>query len=202
MARAQAGDIIVDMKPTFGHCAIVTGNWNMKLSASVGSTGVPGGLGVIHATSGGVIAGDWSNGRAYCFRARRISSEELKVIQEVAEAIQTGGGGGAPSTEYGACRAIFKSWSAPGKFGTGARARLDKYRERLGKDRQVLKNVFCSELVIVAYQLGLKVNEAHEGWIPLDGKHTLPGTLKRWFDANMARWQHMGFVEDASLALK
>jgi hypothetical protein len=65
----------------------------------------------------------------------------------------------------------------------------------------VLKNVYCSELVVVAYQLGLHLNQAHAAWIDLDGKHTLPSTLKSWMARHATNWTCVGVITDTTLEL-
>lgn len=59
----------------------------------------------------------------------------------------------------------------------GARERRLKYRTRLNYHQGVVKNVYCSELVILSYQLGLG-DENHALFIKKDSKHTLPKTLR------------------------
>lgn len=188
MARAQACDIIIDMKPTFGHCGIVTGLFGGK------GTAMPSGLEVLHATSRGIVEGMWGNGRAYCYRSNHLTRQEGASIQNVAMEIKA-------AAEYGAARAIFKSWSGSSSFGKGALERLTKYRTRMQNHQGVLKNVYCSELVVVAYQLGLQIDRTHRAWIDLDGKHTLPSTLKTWLDRHATDWTCVGVVTDESLEL-
>jgi hypothetical protein len=188
MAKAQACDIIIDMKPTFGHCGIVTGVFTTKSAA------VPTGLEVIHATSVGIIEGLWENGRAFCFRANGLTRAQASDIQSTAREIKA-------AASYGASRAIFKSWSGSSSFGKGALTRLQKYQTRMQNHQGVLKNVYCSELVVVAYQLGLHLDQTNGAWIGLDGKHTLPSTLKTWLTRHAAAWTCMGVVRDNSLEL-
>ncbi len=72
-----------------------------------------------------------------------LTKTEANAIQKIAEQIME-------SAEYGASRAFFKSWSGSSSFGSGARERLLKYRTRLNNHQGVVKNVYCSELVILA----------------------------------------------------
>lgn len=185
---ARACDIIIDTKPLFGHCAIVTGNFNMRSSA------IPSGSGVIHATAVGVVDGMWGNGKAYCYRATSLTRAEAAKIDKVAREIYFG-------ANYSIGRAVFKSWSGSSTFGDSAQERLEKYRTRMENHQGVLKNVYCSELVTVAYQLGLNIDRSNNSWIDLDGKHTLPSTLKSWLDRNATNWRCMGTITDSSLAL-
>lgn len=188
MPRAQACDIIIDMKPTFGHCGLVTGNFVNKAAT------MPTGQQVLHAVSEGVIEGGWGNGRAFCFRSAALTRVEAERIQNVANEIKG-------AAQYGAARAIFKSWTGSSKFGSGAFERLYKYRTNMQNSQGVLKNVYCSELVVVAYQLGLQINRQNTSWIDLDGKHTLPSTLKTWLTGRPINWTCMGVVTDDTLEL-
>lgn len=70
------------------------------------------------------------------------------------------------------------------KFGTGAQARLMKYRSR---PNLTPKNVICSEMCVLAYQLSMKENDP--GFIKLDAKHTLPSDLMKYFlGAGRSHW--------------
>jgi len=193
MAKAQACDIIIDMKPTFGHCGIVTGNWSPRTASAEAGT-MPPGQEVIHATKDGIVENSWGNGRAFCYRSNTLARRDAEDIQKAAQEIKG-------AAEYGACRAIFKSWSGTSAFGKGALARLQKYQTRMQNHQGVLKNVYCSELVVVAYQLGLHLNQQHAAWINLDGKHTLPNTLKTWLDNRATDWTCVGVITDATLEL-
>ena len=72
MPKAKACDIIIDTKPYFGHCGIVTGNFNVR------SNVIPNGSDVIHATRKGVVETTWENGKANCFRAMNLSRAEAQ----------------------------------------------------------------------------------------------------------------------------
>jgi len=65
------------------------------------------------------------------------------------------------------------------KFGTGAEARLIKYRARQG---MAPKNVICSEMCVLAYQLAMRETDA--GFPKLDAKHTLPKDLMKYFNGS------------------
>ena len=73
--------------------------------------------------------------------------------------------------------------------------RLAKYRERLRNAQGVVKNVYCSELVILSYQLacikGDTIDEANRMFIRLDGKHTWPSTLRRYLKSHIG-WSTLG----------
>ncbi|MFT8244427.1 hypothetical protein [Roseomonas sp. BN140053] len=60
-------------------------------------------------------------------------------------------------------------------FGTGAQGRLHKYA---GRPDMKPKNVICSELCVLAYQLCLRENDA--AFPRLDAKHTTPSVLFRY----------------------
>ena len=193
MPSAQACDIIIDTKPTFGHCGIVTGIFNGK------ATEVPRGHEVLHATNSGIVEGSWGNGRAFCFRSNHITRAEAERVQRVSFEIRD-------AASYGAARAVFKSWSGSSTFGKGAKSRLEKYQQRMENHQGVLKNVYCSELVVVAYQLGLqtdstRIETTHRAWIELDGKHTLPSTLRSWLQRHPTNWTCVGVVTGADLEL-
>ena len=70
-------------------------------------------------------------------------------------------------------------------FGSRARARLSKYR---GRPDTAPRNVNCAELVILAYQLVVGMEEESYGFIKLDAKHTTPGTLAHYL-YNNPFWQ-------------
>jgi hypothetical protein len=155
---------------------------------------VPDGKKVVHATSRGVREDDWGNGAAFCFRAKNLSEKESRKIEWVAQEITN-------AAEYGIARAVFKSWSGSSSFGSGALKRLEKYRTRMTNNQGTLTNVYCSELVVVAFQLGLDINTSHPSWIALDGKHTLPKTLKTWLERAPTQWQCVGKITGPSLTL-
>ncbi len=188
MPKAKACDIIIDTKPYFGHCGIVTGNFNII------SNVIPNGIEVIHATKKGIVETTWENGKAYCFRAVNLSRSEAQKIQHVSNEIKG-------AAEYGASRAIFKSWAGSSSFDGSALERLEKYQKRMTSHQGVLKNVYCSELVVLAYQLGLNINQSHLSWINLDGKHTLPSTLKSWLEEFPTKWKFEGYIKDSTMEL-
>lgn len=188
METAQACDILIDSESMFGHCGIVTGSFNGS------PLGIPKGSMVIHATIKGVIEDMWRNGKAFCYRAKNLNRQESLKIQRTAERIKAG-------ADYSIYRAVFKSWAGSSAFEEGALDRLKKYRDRLPTDQTIIKNVYCSELVIVAYQLGLNIDQSNRSWIDLDGKHSLPSTLKSWLDQHPDDWCCKGIVTDETLTL-
>lgn len=75
------------------------------------------------------------------------------------------------------------------KFGLGAQARLLKYRSRANL---APKNVICSEMCVLAYQLSMQENDAC--FIRLDAKHTLPSDLMKYFvGEGRAYWQLVAY---------
>lgn len=112
-----------------------------------------------------------------------LTKDELAAIENIAEKIME-------SAAYGSGRACFKSWSGTSSFGNGARERLTKYRNRLENHQGLVKNVYCSELVIFSYQLSLG-DENHRLFIKKDGKHTLPKTLRDYLRTN-GNWNEIG----------
>ncbi|WBA81667.1 hypothetical protein [Endozoicomonas sp. GU-1] len=59
-------------------------------------------------------------------------------------------------------------------FGDAARRRLEKYQNR---SQLTPKNVICSEMATLLYQLFVIEEDESMGFIKLDAKHSLPGTL-------------------------
>lgn len=171
----KSGDIFINtstFKPA--HCGIVVD-----------------GLDIIHATGKGIVSTDidlWGS-EAEVFRpAPVLSKDEAGQVTNIAVEIKA-------SATYGITRAGIKSTFSTHNVGGGTRARLEKYRERLKNDQGVVKHVYCSELVILCYQLawiaGDAINEGHRLFIQLDGKHTWPSTLRRYLKGNN-NWAFLG----------
>lgn len=189
--ECDAGDILISTKG-FGHAGVGICNlFGPKKSAN----GPPGrAVEVMHAVNSGVVEG-WGL-KAFIYRPNNLTHDEARKITTIAGEIKAG-------AEYGAARAIFKSWTGSSTFGTGAQGRLKKYRERLklndtaagkgGKTVPIVKHVFCSEFVILCYQLAL--GEDHPLFIKLDGLHTLPSGLKTYLDGKSDVWRMVGEVE-------
>ncbi len=166
----KAGDLLINtstFKPA--HCGIVVKNQD-----------------IIHATNKGIVSTDvdiWGQ-EADLFRpAVDLSDEDAAAIDGIANEIRD-------SASYGLGRAVFKSTFSLGYAGSGLQKRLSKYRERLQNHQGVVKNVYCSELVILCYQL-FRNNDDHPLFIKLDGKHTWPSTLRRYLKGN-TNWKHLG----------
>jgi len=141
---------------------------------------------VIHATSDGILMDYldlWQN-EAEIFRpTAELGKDELTKVTGIAREIKN-------SATYGMLRAGFKSTFSSGSVGTGLQKRLEKYRERLKNHQGVVKHVYCSELVILCYQLGFPTDR-HRLFIDLDGKHTWPSTLRRYLKGTI-HWTHLG----------
>lgn len=169
-ALMKPGDVLINtstFKPA--HCGIV-----IK------------GLGVIHATSKGIKEDDidlWGN-EADVFRPTvDLTDDEVNKVCSIAVEIQN-------SATYGMARAAFKSTFSTHTAGSGLQKRLEKYRERLKNHQGVVKHVYCSELVILCYQLAWETDR-HRLFIDLDGKHTWPSTLRRYLKGTI-HWQYLG----------
>jgi hypothetical protein len=83
---------------------------------------------------------------------------------------------GGPSAGIGITGRVIGAVMGSSNFGLGAKARLLKYRSRAG---QQPKNVICSEMCILAYQLCMVETDA--AFIKLDAKHSIPSTLFKYF---------------------
>jgi len=173
--RIKSGDILINtstFKPA--HCGIVVANCD-----------------VIHATGKGIKTDDidlWGS-EADMFRMTpALSVEEAAAVANIAAEILA-------SATYGMGRAGFKSTFSTHTAGPGLFKRLEKYRERLKDHQGVVKHVYCSELVILSYQLscisGDAINENDRRFIKLDGKHCWPSTLRRYLKGNAA-WSYLG----------
>jgi hypothetical protein len=173
--KVKPGDILINtstFKPA--HCGVVVT-----------------GLDVIHATGKGIKSDDidlWGS-EADMFRMTpALSDAEAAAVTNIASEIMK-------SAQYGVGRAMFKSTFSTHDAGKGLFKRLEKYRERLHNEQGVVKNVYCSELVIISYQLaciaGDAINDKDRKFIKLDGKHTWPSTLRRYLKADI-NWTYLG----------
>lgn len=169
-SKMLPGDILINNN-TFSpsHCGIVVT-----------------GLDVVHATNKAMRSDDidlWGSNADIFRPATALTAAEASKITEIAIEIKN-------SATYGMTRAGIKSTFSTHTAGGGLQKRLDKYRERLENHQGVVKHVFCSELVILSYQLAWPDN-THRLFIELDGKHTWPSTLRRYL-RNSVNWQEMG----------
>ena len=86
------------------------------------------------------------------------------------------------------------SWLASSGFGSGAQGRLQKYLGRIGSGQPLDIAVYCSEFVVLGYQLAAKGDSHAAFFIDLDAKHTLPKDLRNWLlhRSKGGSWQVMG----------
>ncbi len=88
-----------------------------------------------------------------------------------------------PTAGIGITGRVLSALMGSSNFGIGAQARLLKYRSRNG---MTPKNVICSEMCILAYQLSMQETDA--GFIKLDAKHSIPSTLLKYLKSNPTYW--------------
>lgn len=115
-----------------------------------------------------LIAADWVH--AY--------NEEDKTYGKAG----VGYSGGARGT--GVTGRVIGALLGSSKFGSGAKARLMKYRNRVG---MTPRHVICSEMAILAYQLAM--SERDRGFIKLDAKHSVPSGLFKYMIAHPNDWK-------------
>jgi hypothetical protein len=177
----QLGDILITSADnTVSHCGIVGGT----TSVNAASGRVDRADMIYHATSKGIKldeATGWVDikGGVDVFRKRGLGNLTVggkpaaKVIADAASKL-------AARCHYSPGRAIFKSWTGTSDYGSSAKGRVKKYLDRLGADGQFTIAVYCSEFVVLSYQLAAKGDEHVSFFIELDGKHTLPKDLRNW----------------------
>ena len=179
-ATIKCGDILINNN-TFSpaHCGIVVSNQD-----------------VIHATGKGIKIDDidmWGNNADMFRSATDLTTAEAGKLERIAQEIKD-------SASYGVGRAAFKSTFSTHTAAEGTHQRLNKYRERLKNHQGVVKHVYCSELVILCYQLAWiesdAINANHRLFIQLDGKHTWPSTLRRYLRSN-ANFKELGEYKKA-----
>ena len=183
MPYVQAGDILCD-NGLIGHCGIAL---RQVADGPVGDAHF-----ASHAMGGmGVHVSTWPY-RGPVFRPINITEGRLAEIHRLARMLRE-------ATQYGIGRAIFKSWSGSSTYSASARDRLQKYRDRMAafpalgehQGRLVVKNVYCSEYVVLLFQLAAP-DEDDPYFIELNAKHVLPKTLERWLRARPVLWLHVG----------
>ncbi len=194
----QLGDILITLPSNaVSHCGIVAGT--SEASAGPGRTVTRANI-VFHATSGGMLKDPLAK-----FQQDR-GKFDIYRLRQIGQAITTAPGGAAirlqdrvvavadqlvARSEYGKFRAFIRSWTGTSNFGPAAKGRMLTYLYRLNHHGTGNFAVFCSEYVILCYQLAMQGKEDAVGWIDLDGKHALPKDLRSWLVAS-AQWQHMG----------
>ncbi|MFS2011760.1 hypothetical protein ACCD06_18060 [Azospirillum sp. CT11-132] len=190
----RPGDIII-ADGTVSHCAIVIGE-KVKYSSGVRTDWM-----VLHATGfgseqprDGIKKSDVINmGAGRLFRPRAMSDAQAQAVQDTALRLHKA------SSSYGTARAVF-AWAGSTGFGTGAFGRLQKYKERLShtEHQGAVKNVFCSEFVILCYQLAFldeaqKTRQTNPLFINLDAKHSYPKHLRQYLRTNATVWEEGDF---------
>jgi hypothetical protein len=191
----QLGDILITAASnTVSHCGIVAGTTTVNRGGTIVNRPDV----VYHATSKGIKSDDatgWSarTGGVGVFRMRGLrqltvgGKPAAKLIEDAAQSL-------AARCHYSPGRAIFKSWTGTSSYGSSAKGRVKKYLERLGSDGPFTIAVYCSEFVVLSYQLAAKGDESQPFFIELDGKHALPKDLRNWLLARAkgGTWQVMG----------
>ncbi|MBR0653616.1 hypothetical protein [Plastoroseomonas arctica] len=193
----KLGDILITAASnTVSHCGLVAGT--TSINAASGRVDRPNI--VYHATSSkGVTqdeAGTWAQGRGptgvfRCKSLRFITQGGVSAEKKIADAAV------ALSTRcsYGKGRAFFKSWTGTSDYGSSAKGRVAKYLLRLGADGPFVTTLYCSEYVVLAYQIAAKGDESVGYFIDLDGKHTLPKDLRNWILQRTTpggSWEYLG----------
>ncbi|CAO3415764.1 hypothetical protein [Azospirillum endophyticum] len=191
----RPGDIIIS-DGTISHCALVIGEKVVYMRNKVRTDWA-----TLHATGfgsehprDGIKKGELTNmGRGRLFRSRTMTDPQAEALQATALRLQLA------SSSYGTARAVF-AWAGSTSFGTGAFGRLQKYKERLShtEHQGVVKNVFCSEFVILCYQLAFmddaqKTRQTNPLFINLDAKHSYPKHLREYLRKNSTHWEEGDF---------
>ncbi|WP_372398128.1 hypothetical protein ABMY26_15410 [Azospirillum sp. HJ39] len=191
----RSGDIIIS-DGTISHCALVIGEKVVYLRNKVRTDWA-----TLHATGfgsdqprNGIKKGELTNmGRGRLFRSRVMTDQQAEAVQATALRLQLA------SSSYGTSRAVF-AWAGSTSFGEGAFGRLQKYKERLShtEHQGVVKNVFCSEFVILCYQLSFlddaqKTRQTNPLFINLDAKHSYPKHLREYLRKNPTHWEEGDF---------
>ncbi|MBX3197569.1 MAG: hypothetical protein KF894_05450 [Labilithrix sp.] len=175
-SSSKCGDILINVSSkALSHCGIVVKNRD-----------------VVHATGRGMMITDvdmWGV-QSDVFRPRALLPALADAVDTIARRLQ------AQNTQYGVARAALKSWTGTSSFGSGARERLAKYRARMvvpfeDAAEAIVKHVFCSELVVLCYQLA-SADENGRHFIKLDAKHTLPKNLRAYLQNDRTYWEHIG----------
>lgn len=187
-----AGDILITDKGGAGHAGVAifdTEMFDEGILTLMRNHGQPvRANAVAHAVMGGgiEITYGWHQ-RSKIYRPRQLDLAFQERIYSVAKEMQAG-------ARYGMARAVLKSWSRSSKFSTKASDRLAKYRDRMANHQgniAIVKNVYCSEFVVLCYQLAC-ANEDDPRFINKNAKHTLPLQLKAWLDKNPTNWTRVG----------
>jgi hypothetical protein len=193
------GDILITTKDHLvSHCGIVAGYRDVR---GPGGFSVPAAYPdiVYHATGNGMKKDDiavWlsERGASGVFRMSGLKNvtvggkDPRKLIADMAVQLFS-------RCYYSKARAYVLSWTATTDFGSGAKGRLAKYTDRLGNGATNMIPVFCSEYVILSYQLAAMGDTNAPFFIELDGKHCLPKDLRNWILQQTkpgGKWLYMG----------
>ncbi len=196
----QLGDIFITAASnTVSHCGIVAGTTSVNAaSGRVDRANI-----VYHATSRGILNDDastWTGSKdgVGVFRLRGLRNLTVggkpaaAVIADAAVKLSA-------RCHYSPGRAILKSWIGTSDYGSSAKGRVKKYLDRLGAGGTFTIAVYCSEFVVLSYQLAAKGDDNAAFFIELDGKHTLPKDLRNWLLQRSkpgGTWQYMGELVD------
>jgi len=124
----------------------------------------------------------------YRFHDASVAQRAALLAEDWAGKVKYSDGAFGTGITFRVLGAVFGSC----KFGIGAEARLMKYRNQ---DGMAPKNVICSEMCVLAYQLSM--SESDLGFPKLDAKHTLPTDLMKYFEgAGSAHWKPVGIRQD------
>lgn len=185
VATRQPGDIFIFYDPasgTIGHCNMTAKDITFKIDSvqQQGVRRVPisnkrtalvyrfsgGGMGSQRiAQAAALLAEGWAQKVGYA------DGESIKVMGYPMRAL----GAGFGSSE----------------FGKGAQGRLAKYA---GREDKSPKNVICSEMCILAYQLTM-TSDRHPGFIKLDAKHSTPVKLVEYFEGpGNGHWKKVAYL--------
>jgi hypothetical protein len=146
---------------------------------------------IYHATMGGILedpVGQWISGRGASdvFRLTSMPAGGGEKIGAIAKELRK-------RCEYGKFRAWFESWTGTSAFGPAAKGRLYEYQAKLKMGNgPFITDVYCSEYVILCYQLAADGNSGSPLFIALDGKHSLPKDLRSWFLQHTSTWTALG----------
>jgi hypothetical protein len=172
----MAGDIIISGESVaVSHSAVCI--WEDQIAHSMGGTPVLGAL------------EDFGKDKATVYRANPdLAYVDTALLWRVCQAL-------APKVKYGTSLPALVFGSA--SYGSGAAAWVADMRTRYvngefaTKDQQgQMANLVCSQSVVLVLQLAL--GEKHASFIKLDGRYTLPKTLRAYLTAPGSNWRVVG----------
>jgi hypothetical protein len=194
----KLGDILITVKDNaVSHCGIVAGTRQTRVGGRY--VDLPYSDIVYHATTGGMKKDEiqmWlgSRGPTGIFRMKGLKNLTFgrkTAGQQIADtAVKL-----SERCFYSKPRAFFLSWTGTCDFGSGAKGRLAKYSERLGNGSRNMIPVYCSEYVILSYQMAANGDISVPFFIELDGKHCLPKDLRNWILSRTkpgGNWEYLG----------